>query len=162
LVTATCHTAQAADPVLKACGTTSVALEATGVYGHVLDLTLLEASLPVVVISARCTKHIQGRPNTDRRDCQWIQRLHTLGLLPAVFQPDDATHTLGDYVRQRANLVRLSGQHVQRMHQALELMNLRLTAQRAGGAVPLDGSGPDGHRGDRRAARVDLGDRVGL
>jgi len=58
---------------------------------------------------------------------QWIQRLHAHGLLPSVFQPDDATHTLRAYVRQRANLVRLSGQHVQRMQKALELMNLKLT-----------------------------------
>ena len=48
-------------------------------------------------------------------------------MLPSVFQPDDATHTLRGYVRQRANLVRLSGQHVQRMQKALELMNLKLT-----------------------------------
>src|SRR5205085_3635466 len=112
---------------LKACGTTSVALEATGVYGHVLYLTLLEAGLHVVVTSAKFTKQIQGRPKTDKRDCQWIQRLHAHGLLPPVFQPDEATHTLRDYVRQRANLVRLSGQHVQRMQKALELMNLKLT-----------------------------------
>ena len=50
-----------------------------------------------------------------------------LGLLPPIFQPDDATHTLRDYVRQRGNLVRLSGQHIQRMQKALELMNLKLT-----------------------------------
>jgi hypothetical protein len=54
--------------------------------------------------------------------------LHALGLLPSVFQPDEATQTLRDYVRQRANLVRLSGQHIQRMQKALELMNLKLTA----------------------------------
>jgi hypothetical protein len=47
--------------------------------------------------------------------------------LPSIFQPDEATHTLRDYVRQRANLVRLSGQHIQRMQKALELMNLKLT-----------------------------------
>ena len=62
-----------------------------------------------------------------RRDCQWIQRLHKHGLLPSVFQPDEATQTLRSYVRQRANLVRLSGQHIQRMQKALELMNLKLT-----------------------------------
>jgi transposase len=112
---------------LKACGVTTVALEATGVYGHVLFLTLLEAGLNAVVTSPKFTRQIQGRPKTDKRDCQWIQRLHSHGLLPPVFQPDDATQTLRDYVRQRANLVRLSGQHVQRMQKALELMNLKLT-----------------------------------
>jgi transposase len=112
---------------LRHCGVTTVALEATGVYGHVLYLTLLEAGLHVVTTSPKFAKQIQGRPKTDKRDCQWIQRLHSHGLLPPIFQPDEATHTLRDYVRQRANLVRLSGQHIQRMQKALELMNLKLT-----------------------------------
>ncbi len=112
---------------LQSCGVTTVALEASGVYGHVLFLTLLEAGLTVVMTAPAFTRQIKGRPKTDRRDCQWIQRLHRHGLLPSVFQPDAATHTLRDYVRQRANLVRLSGQHIQRMQKALELMNLKLT-----------------------------------
>jgi transposase len=112
---------------LKHCGVTTVALEATGVYGHVLFLTLLEAGFHVVTTSPKFTRQIQGRPKTDKRDCQWIQRLHRHGLLPSIFQPDEATCTLRDYVRQRGNLVRLSGQHVQRMQKALELMNLKLT-----------------------------------
>ena len=112
---------------LKLCGVTSVALEASGAYGHVLFLTLLEAGLDVLMTAPHFTRQIKGRPKTDRRDCQWIQRLHTHGMLPSVFRPDDATHTLRDYVRQRANLVRLSAQHVQRMQKSLELMNLKLT-----------------------------------
>ena len=112
---------------LRHCGVTTVALEASGAYGHVLYLTLLEAGFQVLMTAPHFTRQIKGRPKTDRRDCQWIQRLHKHGMLPAVFQPDDATHTLRDYVRQRANLVRLSAQHVQRMQKALELMNLKLT-----------------------------------
>jgi transposase len=112
---------------LRHCGVATVALEASGVYGHVLFLTLLEAGFTVVMTAPSFTRQIKGRPKTDRRDCQWIQRLHKHGLLPPVFQPDEATQTLRDYVRQRANLVRLSGQHVQRMQKALELMNLKLT-----------------------------------
>jgi transposase len=112
---------------LKLCAVTTIALEATGVYGHVLFLTLLEAGFHVVTTSPKFARQIQGRPKTDKRDCQWLQRLHRHGLLPSIFQPDDATHTLRDYVRQRANLVRLSGQHIQRMQKALELMNLKLT-----------------------------------
>jgi transposase len=112
---------------LKICAVTTVALEASGVYGHVLFLTLLEAGFHVVTTSAKFTRQIQGRPKTDKRDCQWIQRLHRHGLLPSIFQPDEATQTLRDYVRQRANLVRLSGQHIQRMQKALGLMNLKLT-----------------------------------
>jgi hypothetical protein len=64
-----------------------------------------------------------------------------------------ATHTLRDYVRQRANLVRLSGQHIQRMQKALELMNLKLTARGAGGAV-------EGRAG--AVARVAVGEMVGM
>jgi transposase len=123
---------------LTACAVTTVALEATGVYGHVLFLTLLEAGFAVVVTAPKFARRIQGRPKTDKRDCQWIRRLHRHGLLPGVFQPDDATHTLRDYVRQRANLVRLSGRHVQRLQKALTLMNLKLTT------VPGDVTGVTG------------------
>lgn len=112
---------------LRQCGVTTVALEASGAYGHVLFLTLVEAGFTVVMTSPSFTRQIKGRPKTDRLDCQWIQRLHSHGLLPPVFQPDDATQTLRSYVRQRANHVRLSGQHIQRMQKSLELMNLKLT-----------------------------------
>jgi len=112
---------------LKLCAVTTVALEATGVYSPVLFLTLLEAGFHVVITSAKFTRQIQGRPKTDQSDCQWMQRLHRHGLLPAIFQPDEATQTLRDYVRQRANLVRLSGQHLQRLQKALGLRNLQLT-----------------------------------
>ena len=112
---------------LRHCGVTTIALEVTGVYGHVLFLTLLEAGCAAIMIPPPFARQIKGRPKTDRRDCPWIQRLHKHGLLPSVFQPDEATHTLRDYVRQRANHVRLSGQHIQRMQKALELMNLKLT-----------------------------------
>ena len=112
---------------LRAHAVTTVALEATGAYGHVLFLTLLEAGFDVITTAPTFTRQIRGRPKTDRRDCQWIQRLHRHGLLPSVFQPDEATQTLRDLVRQRANHVRLSGQHIQRMQKALELMNLKLT-----------------------------------
>ena len=112
---------------LRQCGVTTMALEASGVYGHVLFLTLIEEGFAVVMTAPSFTRQIKGRPKTDRRDCQWIQRLHKHGLLPSVFQPDEATQTLRSYVRQRANLVRLSGQHIQRMQKALELMNLKLT-----------------------------------
>jgi transposase len=112
---------------LRQCGVTTVALEATGVYGHVLFLTLLEAGFHVVTTSPTFTRQIKGRPKTDRRDGQWIQRLHRHGLLPSIFQPDEATQTLRDLVRQRASHVRLSGQHLQRMQKALELMHLKLT-----------------------------------
>ena len=100
---------------------------ASGVYGHVLFLTLLEEGFTTLMTSPSFTRQIKGRPKTDKRDCPWIQRLHAHGLLPSVFQPDEATQTLRDLVRQRANHVRLIGQHIQRMQKALKLMNLKLT-----------------------------------
>jgi transposase len=112
---------------LRQGGVSTVALEATGVYAHVLCLTLLEAGFAVVMTAPPFARQIKGRPKTDQRDCQWIQRLHQHGLLPPIFQPDEATQSLRDYVRPRANLVRLSGQHMQRLQKALELMNLKLT-----------------------------------
>jgi transposase len=112
---------------LREHGITTVALEASGAYGHVLFLTLLEAGLHALTTAPTFTRQIKGRPKTDRRDCQWIQRLHRHGLLPTIFQPDEPTQTLRDLVRQRANHVRLSAQHIQRMQKALELMNLKLT-----------------------------------
>ena len=70
---------------------------------------------------------MRGRPKTDRRDCQWIYRLHSVGLLAAAFRPDEKTCQLRAYLRQRANLIRQASRHVQHMQKALEQMNLKLT-----------------------------------
>ncbi len=78
-----------------------VALEASGVYGHVLPHPARSRLPREVVTAPSFTRQIKGRPKTDKRDCQWIQRLHKHGLLPSIFQPDEATQTLRDYVRQR-------------------------------------------------------------
>ncbi len=108
---------------------TTVAREATGAYAHVLFLTPLEAGFEVGMTPPHFARQVLGRPKTDRLDCPWGRRLHHLGLLPSVFQPDGPPQTLRDYVRQRGNLVRLGAQHVQRMQKALLLLlNLKLTA----------------------------------
>src|SRR5262249_27311758 len=62
-----------------------------------------------------------------RRDCQWIYRLHSVGLLAAAFRPDEQTCQLRAYLRQRANLVRQASRHVQHMQKALDQINLKLT-----------------------------------
>src|SRR5262249_50881978 len=62
-----------------------------------------------------------------RRDCQWIYRLHSVGLLAAAFRPDEKTCQLRAYLRQPANLIRSASRHVQHMQKALEQMNLSLT-----------------------------------
>jgi transposase len=105
----------------------TVAMESTGIYWIPL-YELLEANgFEVLLVDPRYTKQVKGRPKTDRLDCQWIYRLHSVGLLAAAFRPDDKTCQLRSYLRQRANLIRYAGQHVQHMQKALEQMNLKLT-----------------------------------
>lgn len=73
---------------LRQRGVSTVALEASGAYGHVLFLTLVEAGFATVMTSPAFTRQIKGRPKTDRLDCQWIRRLHAHGLLPRRFRAD--------------------------------------------------------------------------
>jgi hypothetical protein len=80
----------------------------------------------VLLVDPSYTKQVKGRPKTDKRDAQWIYRLHAVGLLAGAFRPDDKTCQLRSYLRQRANLIRYGGQHVQHMQKALEQMNLKL------------------------------------
>lgn len=106
---------------------TTVAMESTGVYWIPL-YELLEANgIEVLLVDPSYTKQVKGRPKSDRRDCQWIYRLHSVGLLAAAFRPDEKTCQLRSYLRQRATLIRYAGQHIQHMQKALEQMNLKLT-----------------------------------
>jgi transposase len=105
---------------------TTVALESTGIYWIALYELLESAGFEVLMADPSYTKQVKGRPKTDRRDCQWIQRLHAHGLLAAAFRPDEDTCVLRSYLRLRANHVRYAGQHIQHMHKALEVMNLKL------------------------------------
>lgn len=107
-------------------GVTTVALEATGVYGEGLFAILQARGFEVILVAPHYTHGIQGRPKTDRLDCQWIQRLHAHGLLPASFQPPAAVAILRHYLRQRTELVRNAARHIQHMQKALEQMNLKL------------------------------------
>ena len=106
---------------------TTVAMESTGVYWIAL-YELLEANgFEVLLVDPSYTKQVKGRPKTDRLDCQWVYRLHSVGLLAAAFRPDEKTCQLRSYLRQRANVIRYAGQHIQHMEKALEQMNLKLT-----------------------------------
>jgi len=108
-------------------GVKSVAMESTGVY-RVPLFELLEArGFRVRLVYARQTRAVPGRPKSDRRDCQWIQRLHSCGLLAAAFRPDDRVVVLRGYLRQRQMLVTFAAQHVQHVQKALELLNVKLT-----------------------------------
>jgi transposase len=105
----------------------TVAMESTGVYWVPLYELLQAEGFEVLLVDPSYTRQLRGRPKTDRRDCQWIYRLHSVGLLAAAFRPDEQTCQLRAYLRQRADLVRQASRHVQHMQKALEQMNLKLT-----------------------------------
>jgi len=70
-------------------------------------------------------KHVPGR-KTDVLDCQWIQQLHSFGLLDGAFRPSDQIVGLRGFLRQRAMLLRTCAQPIQHIHKSLEQMNLKL------------------------------------
>jgi len=111
---------------LAACGVRTVAMESTGVYWIPLFQVLEEKGFEVRLVDARRVKNVSGR-KSDVADCQWLQQLHTFGLLTSAFRPDDETCVLRSYMRQREGLVSQAGQHIQHMQKALELMNVKLT-----------------------------------
>jgi transposase len=105
----------------------TIALESTGIYWIPLYELLQAEGFEVFLVDPSYSQQLRGRPKTDRRDCQWIYRLHSVGLLAAAFRPDEKTCQLRAYLRQRANLIRAASKHVQHMQKALEQMNLKLT-----------------------------------
>jgi transposase len=104
----------------------TVAMEATGVYWVVLYDILKKADLEVWLVDGRSTKQVPGR-KTDVKDCQWIQQLHSYGLLNRCFIPEELIQQLRSYQRLRDDHIRSSAMHVQHMQKALTLMNIRLT-----------------------------------
>ena len=112
---------------LKDCGIATVAMESTGVYWIPLYELLSSRGFEVLLVDPRQTKHAPGRPKSDVLDCQWIQRLHSYGLLTGSFRPNDEIVVLRGYQRHREMLIRYAGQHDQHMQKALEEMNVKLT-----------------------------------
>lgn len=110
---------------LVACGIKTVALEATGVYWIPPLQVLEEYGLEVYLVDARQAKNLPGR-KTDVKDCQWLQQLHTYGLLTRAFRPAEALCTLRSYWRHRKDLVEMASMQIQLMHKSLEQMNLQL------------------------------------
>ena len=110
---------------LIACGVTTVAMESTGVYWIPLyDILQLRGVKPCLV-DARHMKNVPGR-RTDWHECQWIQFLHSVGLLRSAFRPDEQVCAVRALTRHRAELVQMASQHIQHMHKALTQMNLQL------------------------------------
>jgi transposase len=115
---------QLADWLVKL-GITTVAMESTGVYWIPLFEILEARGLEVVLVNARDAKNVPGR-KTDVNDAQWIQQLHTYGLLRASFRPTADIAALRAYLRHRERLVEYAASHVQHMQKALMQMNLQL------------------------------------
>jgi len=103
----------------------SVAMESTGVYWIPPYEFLEEAGFEVLLVNARFFKAVPGR-KTDVQDCQWIQQLHSYGLLRGSFRPTNEIVALRSYVRQRSRLFECAGTQVQLMHKSLTLMNIQL------------------------------------
>lgn len=111
---------------LAACGIETVAMEATGVYWIPLFEILEAHGFVVYLVNARHLKNVSGR-KSDVLDCQWIQQLHTYGLLNPSFRPPEEIVALRSLVRHREMLVQYRAAHIQHMQKALTQMNLRLT-----------------------------------
>lgn len=103
----------------------TVAMESTGTYWQNLYAILQSSGFEVILCNGKFTKNIKGR-KSDVQDCQWIQKLHTLGLLSGSFLPDEATEHLRTYCRHRANLIEQAADTTRKMQKYLRLLNLRL------------------------------------
>jgi len=110
---------------LKACGIQTVAMQATGVYWIALYQILEDHGLEVNVVNAHHTKTLPGR-KTDVLECQWLQKLHTFGLLNNSFHPAEEIWVLRTYMRQRDKLVAGASTCIQHIQKALTEMNIQL------------------------------------
>ena len=110
---------------LAECSVATVVMESTGVYWIPLFGVLEERGFEVMLVDPRRIKNVSGR-KTDVLDCQWLQQLHTYGLLSGAFRPEGEIRRLRSYLRQRAMLVEYASHHIQHMQKALTQMNVKL------------------------------------
>jgi transposase len=105
----------------------SIAMESTGVYWIAPHEVLEAAGLEVILVDTRQLAQVPGRnKKTDPVDCQWLQRLHSCGLLRGSFRPQEAICILRTLVRDKANLVAEAGDWLRRMQKSLDQMNVRV------------------------------------
>jgi transposase len=104
---------------------TSIAMESTGTYWQTLFSALTAYGFEVILVNGRQTKNVKGK-KTDIKDCQWIQKLHCLGILSHSFLPDSTTEIIRTYSRHRQNLIKQTGATVLKVQKYLRLMNMRL------------------------------------
>lgn len=104
----------------------SVAMESTGVYWIAPHEILERHGLEIVLVNTRELARVPGRKKTDRVDCEWIQRLHSCGLLMGSFRPKEQVCMLRTLVRDKGNLVGEVGDWLRRMQKSLDQMNVRV------------------------------------
>jgi transposase len=110
---------------LQQCGVRTIAMESTGVYWIPLMQILETRGLEGYLVNAKHVKNVPGR-RTDVSDCQWLQYLHSVGLLRASFRPAQDVCAIRSLARHRDGLVEMATCHVQHMQKALDQMNLQL------------------------------------
>jgi transposase len=106
-------------------GIKTVAMESTGTYWQNLFSTLQGYGIEVYLVNGKFTKNMRGK-KSDVMDCQWIQKLHTMGLLSTSFLPDSTTEIIRTYTRHRLNLIQLAADTSKKMQKYLRLMGIRL------------------------------------
>lgn len=110
---------------LQSEGITDVALESTGNYWQALFVMLQDYQLNPILVNGKFTKNVKGR-KSDVQDCQWIQKMHSLGLLEGSFIPDLFTEKLRQYCRHRQSLLANSSDYIKKIQQSLRRTNIRL------------------------------------
>ncbi|MBV9443548.1 MAG: IS110 family transposase [Acidobacteriaceae bacterium] len=110
---------------LKRCGIRAVAMESTSVYWIPLYQILETHGFEVFLVNAQYVRNVPGR-NTDVSDCQWIQYLHSVGLLRGSFRLPDVICAIRSLWRHRDSVIQMAAQHVMHMQKSLDQMNLQL------------------------------------
>jgi hypothetical protein len=103
----------------------TIAMESTGNYWQTLFTSLQVAGFEVILVCGNQTKNVKGR-KTDVQDCQWIQKLHSLGLLSNSFLPNEFVAQLRIYSRQRQKYIKIQTRIINQMQRDLRQMNIRL------------------------------------
>jgi transposase len=105
----------------------TVAMESTGVYWIAPHEVLEAEGLEVLLVDTRQLARVPGRDKkSDPLDCEWIQRLHSCGLLMGSFRPKEAVCMLRTLVRDKSNLVAEASDWLRRMQKSLDQMNVRV------------------------------------
>ena len=110
---------------LEACRIRTIAMESTGVYWIPLYQLLEQRGIEVYLVNAHYLKSVPGR-KSDVSDCQWIQYLHSVGLLRASFRPPDEICAIRTLWRHRGSLLQMAAEHILHMQKALSQMNVQV------------------------------------